>query len=198
MEPLIKRDEYLKRVNKLVHAFPIVLLVGSVIAVILFHSIEILISQDTQGLFGFNMLAESFFQGTVITVVIYLFKSNIIGKVIKTKPTDFAYGEVKAYLPVVVGTKLRKQKVGYLLVENNELALYLKKTDGYALEHKWTDLSKVTFSVHSETYNIIMLLIYGFRTCIHVSDGDKTIKIVFPKAEISVGEINEAIQSYIE
>lgn len=196
MEPLIKREEYLKRVNKLVHAFPIILLIGSVFIVIIYHSISLILKQDHENLFGFAMLSESFFQGTVITVVVYFFKSRIIGGVIRTKPTDFAYGKIQGYLPVVVGTNLRKQKIGYLLVENNELVLYVKKPDGYALETKWSDLSKVKFSVEHESYNVFMLLVYGFRESILVSDGKNTLKVVFPKADISVSEINESIQSY--
>lgn len=197
MEPLIKREEYLTRVNKLAHKFPIQLLIVSILTVLFYHSIQVIIQHDRESLLGFDMLAESFFQGTVITVVIYYFKSKIISGVIKTKPTDFTTNEVQGYLPVVVGTNLRKQLVGYLLVENNELTLHVKKPTGYVLEHKWIELSKVKFTVVHERYNIIMLLIYGFRESIQVSDGKTTIKVIFPKAFISVSEINESIQSYI-
>lgn len=198
MEPLIKREEYLVRVNKLVHAFPIILLIASVILTLIYNSLVLTIEGDLESLFSFGMLAESFFQGTVITVVIYVFKSKIIGNVVQTKPSDFAYGDIQGYLPVVARTNLRKQKVGYLLVEESELKLYLKMANGYALEETWSDLSKVKCSVQHETYNILMLLIYGFRESIEVTDGDKTIKVIFPKAEICVSEMNDSIQSYIK
>lgn len=195
MEPLIKRDDYLKRVNKLVQPFPKELFIGSFILVILYHTVELMILQEIERLIGFTMLSEMFFQGTAITVVIYLFKSRYIGNVVRTKPTDFTDKEVQGYLPVVMGTNLRKQKVGYLLIENNELALHLKKAGGYVREMTWKDLTKVEVTVVKETYNIVLLLIYGFRESILVTDGEKSVKVIFPMAHISVEEIKESIKS---
>lgn len=198
MEPLIKRDEYLKRVNKLVNSFPIFLLLGSVFIVVLYHSIGLMLQGDRESLFGIPMLSESFFQGTVITVVIYFFKSKKLGAVVKTKPTDFTYGEVQGYLPCVVGTKVRGALGGYLIVENNELNLHVKKMDGFVIEKRWKDLSKVTCTTVHESKNILMLLVYGFRDSIQITDGITTIKIIFPYAKISVEEINASIKSYIK
>lgn len=198
MEPLINREEYLKRVNKLVNSFPVALLIGSLLVVVLYHTIGIKFFDEPGVLFSFNMLSESFFQGTVITVVIYFFKSRALGGVVQTKPTDFTDKEVQGYLPVVAGTNIYKQKAGYLLVEDYELALHLKMPGGYVKRDTWSDLSKVEVSVVKESTNIIMLLLYGFMETIQISDGETSVKVVFPKAEISANEIRESIKSYIQ
>jgi len=198
MEPLIKRDEYLKKVNKLTNSFPIQLLIGSLIIVVLYHSIGIGFFGEPGELFGFNMLAESFFQGTVITVVVYFFKSRAIGGVVRTKPTDFTTKEVQGYLPVVAGTNIYKQKAGYLLVEDHELTLHLKMAGGYVCRNTWSDLSKVEVSVVKETYNIVMLFVFGFRESIQISDGETSVKVLFPEASVYAEEIKESINSYIQ
>ncbi len=197
MEPLIKRDDYIKRVNKLANAFPLLLLVGSVCIVFLYHSINLMLQQNLDNLFGIEQLSNSFFQGTVITVVIYFIKSRVIGAVVRVKPTDFASGEVQGYLPCVVGTLFYKHQVGNLIVEDHQLHLYIKKVDGFMLDSKWDDLSKVKVTTVKETYNIMMLLVFGVRESIQISDGRKTVNIIFPQPTITVKEINEFIKSHI-
>lgn len=198
MEPLINRDEYIKKVNKLTNSFPINLLIGSLIIVVLYHSIGITFFAEPGELFSFNMLSESFFQGTVITVVIYLFKSRALGGVVRTKPTDFTTKEVQGYLPVVAGTNIYKQKAGYLLVEDHELTLHLKMAGGYVCRETWSDLSKVEISVVKETYNMVMLFVFGFRESIQITDGVTTVKVLFPDATVYAKEIQESINSYIQ
>lgn len=199
MEPLIKRDEYLKRVNKLVNSFPLYLLLGSVLIVVLYHSIGYMLAGDRESLFGVSMLSESFFQGTVITVVIYFFKSKKLGGVVKTKPTDFTQGEVQGYLPVVVGKKIRGGiQAGYLIIENNQLHLHMKKIDGFVIEKRWDDLSKVKCNIVHESKNIYLLMVFGFRDTIEISDGVNTEQIIFPYAKTSIEEIKASIKSYIK
>jgi len=185
-------------VNKLTNSFPLILLIGSVLIVFLYHSIGLILQQDKGSLFGSEMLSNSFFQGTVIAAVVYFIKSKVIGAVVKVKPTDFTTGDVQGYLPCVVGTTYYKLQVGNLIVEDNQLHLYVKKIDGFVLDSRWDDLSKVKVSIVHEKYNLIMLLIFGFRDSIQITDGTKIIKIIFPQPILTVEEIKVFIKSHIK
>lgn len=198
MEPLVNKETYTKRLNRLIYSYPITLFVGSFLLAILYNVLKQAIMPTGDALLSPKTLSEIFFQGTVVAVIMYLYKTRSIGGVVNIEPTSVTDKEVQAYLPVVVGTNPLKQKVAYLLVEEGTLALHVKKVNGYVCDMTWEDLSKIDVTYTRETFNLLMLFVYGFRESIQITDGTTSVSIIFPKANQSASEIKESIQGFIE
>jgi hypothetical protein len=191
MKLMMTEENYSRRLNKLLFYFPLTFLIVAMMVAFIYHSITILTSgAGMEGVLNLEVFANSFFQGTVATVILYFLKSRYLGKILKEKPSDFAKDTVDAYLPCIAGVWPHQHQGAFITVEEGKLRLYKKKLDGYVMEHQWNDLASVKFTAIKETTNPLLPILFGLKESIEISDGKLSVKVLFSEPKASVEDLN--------
>jgi hypothetical protein len=196
MKLMMQEDNYRVRLNKLLFHFPLAFLIVAMIVAFIYHSITLLMSGASGAeVLNLEVYANSFFNGTIATVILYFLKSRYLGKILNESPENFAKDRVDAYFPCISGVWPHQHHGAFMTIEEDKLRLYIKKYDGYALKQEWNDLSLVRFKTIKESKNPLLPLLFGLKDSIEISDGKLSAKVLFSQPQESVEELNQCVSA---
>lgn len=195
MKPIVNADSLKRRLFHLTNRFPLLMLIVSFILLFCFYTIRSLSADAGQSIVNSELLAKSFFQATIVTVVVYFYKSKIMGGTLSTLPSDFTQGNVVGYLPCIYGAWPHQYQTGLLLFEDGMVRFYAKKATGFTMTKEFCNVSDVRFGTSGLQLNPFTPLLFGQAETLQLVTPSHIETLIFPFPQESAQEITEFLKT---
>lgn len=193
MKPIINEDLLKRRLFHLTNRFPLVLLLVSLVLLYCYYDLKAISADATVAVFNSEVFAKAFFQATIVTVVVYFYKSKIMGGTLSTSPSDFTQGNVVGYLPCIYGAWPHLYQSGLLLLEDGYVRFYAKKAGGFKMTKEFCKISEVKFGASGLQLNPFTPILFGQTDTLHLVTPTHIETLIFPFPKESAQEITEFI-----
>jgi len=191
MKLMINPENFKHRLFKLTNRFPVELLVTAFLLIYSYHDLNALSNGTSTGLFNFPLFANAFFQSTVVTVLVYFYKSKFLAGTLKTQPSDFTTGAIQGFLPCIYGTWPHQYQTGFLLLEDDMLRFYAKKVTGFTMTKEFCKREDINLSTSIQRLNPFTPVFFGQLKVIQLTTAQGTERFIFPDADACVAEMEE-------
>lgn len=192
---MINPDNLKRRLFKLTNRFPVELLATAFLLIYCYHDLNALSKGASNGIFNFPLFANAFFQSTVVTVLVYFYKSKFLAGTLNTQPSDFTKGAVQGFFPCIYGTWPHQYQSGFLILEDDMLRFYAKKVTGFAMTKEFCKRDDINLSTTIQRINPFTPVFFGQMKIIQLTTTNGMERFIFPQADECVVEIEEFLRS---